>query len=87
MTAVNPRLAVFTTTLCGFAQVGFAQEAPVHSFQQLRVNAGQQLIVKTEDGKTIRGSVVSLVGSQLEIDRRRWSFKKELLLIITSVRR
>jgi len=68
---------VFTTTLCAFAQVSFAQEPPVHSFQQLRVNTGQQLIVKTEDGKTVRGSVVSLVGSQLEIERRRWSFKKE----------
>ena len=71
------RLAVLTAALMAIAHVALAQAQPVHSFQQLQVKPGQLLIVKTQDGKAVRGMVVSLAGSQLEMERRRWPFRKE----------
>jgi len=59
------------------AQIAFAQEPPVHSFQQLQVKPGQWLIVRAEDGKTARGRVVSIAGGQLDMEQRRWPFRKE----------
>ena len=70
------RLFVCVATFVVSAQVAFAQE-PVHSFQQLQVGVGQAIVVKPDHGRTMTWSVVSLVGDQLQVERRRWNFKIE----------
>ena len=73
-----PRLSMLTAALMAVAHVAFAQQPPVHSFQQLQVKPGELLIVRTGDGKKVLGRVVSIAGSQLELERRRFGlFKKE----------
>jgi hypothetical protein len=74
--SATPRGTVLTATLMLVAQVASAQE-PVHSFQELSVKAGQQIVVKPNDGRTSTWIVVSTAGDQLQVERRRWTFKIE----------
>ena len=70
------RLALLATSLVVMTHVAAAQE-PVHAFEDLQIKPRQEVIVRGEDGKTFRGRVVSLSANQLEVERRRWNFRKE----------
>jgi len=67
---------MFAGILLLMAQVASAQE-PVHSFDQLALGVGQQIVVKPDHGRTATWMVVSIVGDQLAVERRRWTFKTE----------
>lgn len=67
---------MFVAILMLTAQVASAQE-PVHSFDQLALGVGQQIIVRPDRGRTATWMVVSIVGDQLAVERRRWTFKWE----------
>lgn len=71
------RLAVLMTSLLTVAPMASAQETPVHSFDLLQIQIGQRLIVKPEEGRSVEGRLVSRIGNELAIERRRWNFKKE----------
>lgn len=69
--------ALVTSTLIA---ADAAAQAPVHLFADLQstLTIGQRVIVRGDDGRTTRGRVVSLVGDQLEIRRRRFlRFREE----------
>jgi len=69
-------LFILAATFVASAQVAAAQE-PVHTFQQLQVGVGQAIVVKPNQGRTAAWSVVSIVGDQLQVERRRWNFRIE----------
>jgi hypothetical protein len=69
-------LAMVTAILASVPQGAFAQQSPVHSFGALQLTRGQLVIVKGEDGETVRGVVTTLADGELDVEWRNWLFKK-----------
>jgi hypothetical protein len=58
-------------------QGAFAQQLPVHSFDALQIKRGQLVIVKGDDGNTVRSVVARLADGGLDVEWRNWRFKKQ----------
>ena len=75
----RPVIPAFTLLAAALLAIEAAAQPPVQLFEQLSDVAapGMSVVVKTTDGRSATGKVVSLTDSALAIDKRRWFFRRE----------
>ena len=84
---VNAAMVVITF-VAGSRGAAAQANAPSFSDLQALVRRGEQVIVRTMDGRNVSGQVVSLGPDGLELRRRRWNFRSDQQVFVeSSIRR